>query len=109
MLVPFENKNEAHYVCSMLNSSPSLFIVKGYAIGTQLAPHILDNISIAKFDEKNGIHNELANLSEQCHEKVLKGIDVSDLEEQIDKLADELWGLTKEDLKDIKDSLEELK
>lgn len=34
---------------------------------------------------------------------------MSDLEEQIDELAAELWRLTKEELKDIKESLEELR
>jgi hypothetical protein len=34
---------------------------------------------------------------------------VSDLEEQIDQHAAEMWGLTKEELKDIKESLEEMR
>jgi len=36
------------------------------------------------------------------------GIDVCDLEGQIDQLAAELWGITNEELKEIKESLEEM-
>lgn len=55
----------------------------------------------------DGTHKELARLSKQCHEKVAAGISVTDFEEQIDELAAELLELTKEELKDIKESLEE--
>ena len=60
------------------------------------------------FDPKNELYQGLSRLSKQCHEKAAAGIDVNDLEEQIDELAAELWGLTKEELAEIKDSLEEL-
>jgi len=109
MLVPFQGEGEAHYVCSLLNSTVSQFIVQAYTISTQQSTHILENIKIPKYDPKNEMHKELARLSKQCHEKVAAGISVSDLEEQIDELAAELWGLSKEELKEIKDSLEEMR
>ena len=109
MLVAFDDQTEAHYVCAILNSTPSRFVVFSYAISIQLGPHLLENIKIPKCDPKNDTHKELATLSKQCHEKVAAGISVSDLEEQIDELAAELWGLSKEELKDIKESLEEMR
>ena len=109
VLIPFENKNESHFVCALLNSTISKFIVKAYVVETQLAPHILTNIAVPKFDSSNSIHQDLSKLSQQCHEKTAAGIDVSDLEEQIDELAADLWGLTKDELKDIQESLEELR
>ena len=109
MLVPCDNENEAHYVCAVLNSSISRFIVASYAVGTQLSTHILENIKVPMYDPENELHQDLSRLSEQCHEKVAIGITVSDLEDQIDELAAELWGLSKEELKDIKASLEELR
>jgi len=45
----------------------------------------------------------------KCHEKTTVGISVTDMEEQIDELAAELWGLTKDELRDIKESLEEMR
>jgi len=89
IMIPFEEQEEAHYVCAVLNSSPSQFIVRGYVV-LHPSPHILKNISIPKYDKTNYIHQDLTRLSQQCHEKVAAGIDVSDLEEQIDELATEL-------------------
>jgi SAM-dependent methyltransferase len=109
VMISFDNRDEPHYVCSLLNSSISKFIVKAYVVETQLAPHILKNIAIPQYDSSKLVHKELSRLSQSCHEKVTKSIDVTDLEGQIDELAAELWGLSKEELKDIKDSLEELK
>lgn len=109
MLVPFQGESEAYYVCSLLNSTVSQFIVQAYTISTQQSTHILENIKIPKYNPKNETHKDLSRLSKQCHEKVGAGISVSDLEEQIDELASELWGLSKEELKDIKESLEEMK
>ena len=70
--------------------------------------HILDNIKIPKFDQRNTTHVELAHLSEKCHKKAAAEIDVSDLETQIDELSAELWGLTKDELKEIQESLREM-
>lgn len=106
--ISFDDVSEAHFVCGMLNASPSQFIVLGYVV-LHPSPHILKNIKIPKYDPKNEMHKDLSRLSKQCHEKVADGISVSDLEEQIDELAAELWGLSKEELKDIKESLEEMR
>jgi len=54
-------------------------------------------------------HQELSLLSRYCHQKAAVGIDVSDLEEQIDELAAGMWGLMPEELQDVKVSLEELR
>ena len=105
--ISFENETEAHFVCAMLNSNPSQFIVRGYVV-LHPSPHVLKNIKVPKFDPKNELHEDLSRLSKQCHEKAAAGIDVNELEEQIDELAAELWGLTKEELEEIKESLEEL-
>jgi hypothetical protein len=107
MFVPFDTEVEAHYFCSLINCSISSFIITAY-IALFYSAHVLKNIKIPKYDPENEIHVDLSRLSEQCHEKAAAGIDVSDLEEQIDELAAELWGLTKEELAEIKDSLEEL-
>lgn len=109
MLVPFKIEDEAHYVCALLASTVSRFLVQAYTISTQQSTHILDNIKIPKYEPKNELHQELSRFSKQCHEKVAAGIGVSDLEDQIYELAADLWGLSKEELKDIKDSLEEMR
>jgi len=112
VFVPFEDLNESHFFCALLNSTISRFAIFSYSnkgTGSFGSPHILDHIAIPKYDELIGIHKELSKISMQCHEKVSAGISVSDLEDQNDQFAAELWGLTKEELKDIKDSLEEMR
>ncbi|MBM4161077.1 MAG: SAM-dependent DNA methyltransferase [Ignavibacteria bacterium] len=106
--ISLEDEKEAHYVCAMLNSSPAQFIVVGYVV-LHPSPHILRNIKIPKFNPNHDTHKELAHLSRQCHKKVAAGISVTDLEQQIDELAAELWGLSKPELKEIKESLEEMR
>lgn len=82
----------------------------GYGVKERdLLQNFIQNLSIPNYDPKNGTHKELARLSKLCHEKVAAGINVSDLEEQIDELAAELRRSTKEELKDIKESLKEMK
>ena len=108
MLVPFHDGVEAHYVCALLNSTIARFIVLAYTISTQQSTHILENVRIPRYDANKDAHKDLARLSEECHGKAAAGIDVSDLEEHIDELAAGLWGLSKEELKDITESLEEM-
>ena len=110
MLVDFERRDEAHYVCAVLNSSPARFIVLSYGITTAMATHILENVSVASYDPANRVQSRLALLSQEAHEATAAGDmpRVKEIEEEIDKLAAELWGLTRQELEDIKRSLEEL-
>lgn len=107
MLVPFDNLDEAHYVCAILNSSIARYVVSAYTISTQQSTHILENVRIPKYKPSADCHKELARLSKECHEKVSNAIEVSVLEEQIDACAAELWGLTNDEVNDISESLEE--
>jgi len=110
VFIPFYKQDEAYFVCSLINSMLYRFTVMSYAnkgTGSFGSPHIMKNISIPKFNSNCSVHKDLSYLSQQCHDKVSAGINVTDLEEQIDELAAEMWGLTKQELKDVKESLEE--
>lgn len=108
MLVPFQNEKEAHYFCALFNCSVTSFVIIGY-IAWFYSTHVLTNIAIPQFDLSNRIHQELSRLSRYCHQKAAVGIDITDLEEQVDELAAGMWGLTPEELQDVKASLEELR
>lgn len=109
MFVPFTLEEEAHFVAACLHSTISIFTIMSYVVSTQQSTHILNNIAIPKFNSSNSLHRDLSNLSQHCHEKVAAGIDVTDLEEQIDELVAEMWNLTKDELKDIQESMDELR
>jgi hypothetical protein len=72
--------------------------------------HILKYIKIPKFDPKNSTHKDLKDLSIKAHRAAAanKKDDVLALEEQIDELATRIWGLTHEEVKEVKLSLQEL-
>jgi len=110
-MVAFGDSKEAYYFCSLVNSSPFRFTVVSYSVestGGFGSPHILRRVCIPKFDPKNKLHLRLAELSEKAHKVVAKDGDTSAIESEIDELAAEIWALTKEEMKEIKLSLEEL-
>ena len=104
-----DEAEEAHYICALLNSSPSNFIVQGY-VAMHPSPHVLKSISIPKFDPSDRTHQELASLSRKAHEaKAVGGLSrLEKIEKSIDEVAATIWGLTPEELKDIQNSLKDL-
>lgn len=110
MMVPFDKKEPAHYLCAILNSAIAKFIVKTYTVSTQISTHILQYIKMPKFDEKNKLHTELSNLSDQCHEAALKNETkkIAELEFKIDQAAASLWGIDDKELEAMQQTLIEM-
>ncbi|MCL4519845.1 MAG: SAM-dependent DNA methyltransferase, partial [Thaumarchaeota archaeon] len=106
-LVACDNLVEAHYLCSILNSGPFNFAVQSYSqkggksFGT---PHVLENVRVPTFESNNETHIQLAALSRQAHIATSTGDvkEVSAIEAEIDILAAQVWGLTTEELKEIR-------
>jgi len=111
MIVPFESAEPAHFLCAVMSSSPAQFLVKAYIVETSTSTHVLEHLRIPAFNSKDKVHVELADLSQQAHRAAAEGDQetVSNIEKRIDELAAEMWGLTKEELKEIQESLAELK
>lgn len=111
--VPCEDKTEAHYICSVLNSSPFNYAVQSYSqkggksFGT---PGILENVRVPRFDASSESHLSLARLSERAHQAQATNdaSQVRAIEEEIDQLSLQIWNLTKIELKEIQESLDEL-
>lgn len=108
IIIGVDSKEEAHYICSVLNSIIARFIVKAYCVGTQLAPHIMNNILVPKYQIHNKLHKELARLSEICHEKTERKIDVTVEEDLIDSYTAEMFNISAAELDDIRISYEVL-
>lgn len=110
MMVNFQDKDKAYYLCAVLNSSPARFIVLSYGVAIQMDTHVLENVNIPQYDSTNSIHSQLAILSQQAHVATSAGdtAKVKEIEAEIDKLAAKLWGLTDVELQEIQKSLEEL-
>jgi len=110
MLTAFAEKENAYFVSALLNSSVAQLVVVSYAVTIQMDTHVLENIRIPKFDPTNKVHQELAGLSQNAHYATEIGdeVGVKELEQRIDELAAQIWGLTTEELAEIKSSLEEM-
>jgi methylase of polypeptide subunit release factors len=104
-----ESEDEAHFVCSLLNSSPAKLVVRRY-VALHPSPHVLENIRIPRFSERNDLHNRLVALSRDAHEAAHASASdaILSLEQEIDTCASEMWGLTPRELKDIELSLDEV-
>jgi hypothetical protein len=109
--VPVDRADEAHYIAALLNSSPSDFLVRSYSISKGFASaHILQTISIPKFDSKNANHRRLAEVSAKCHSAANEEDrrEVLRLERQIDEQAAKLWELTDKEMNEIRTGLQEI-
>jgi len=118
MLIPIENEMEAYYVCSILNSSLTQLIVASYVIETGISTHVTENVYIPQFDRKNELHLKLSELSKKAHELAKRYYEQNDLiaqeelkkvEEEIDRTVAELYGITDEELEEIRKCLTILK
>jgi hypothetical protein len=112
-LVGLDDLTEAHYVCAVVNSSPFNFAAQSYSQrgGKSFgSPHLLENLRVPRYERENPVHVQLTGLSQAAHEATAAEDEarVKEIEEEIDQLAAELWGLTEKEVADIKRSLEEL-
>jgi len=108
---PVDTLDEAHFLCALLNCSQARLACTSYSVGKSLgSPHVLKRIAIPKYDPQNPLHQELSALSLGAHELAAKGEKeaLKQVEEEIDRKAAELWGITDKELAEIKRSLAEL-
>jgi len=114
MLIPLSRKKEAYYISAVLNSSIVALAISAYAIETAIDPRVLEHIKLPEFTPENPVHEELAQLSKKAHEKAKQvchedneGLkhELKEIEEEIDKRAAKLYGITRDELNEIKKCL----
>ncbi len=118
IFVPADNESEAHYMASILNSSITQLVVMSYTIETQISTHVLKHVYVPYFNPKDPLHLKLSNLSKKAHD-LTKQIrenrkeeltsDLGSVEDEIDKTVADLYGITGEELKEIKETLKILR
>ena len=110
MLVDCQFEEEAHFVCACLNSSAAQFLAKSYAINIQMDPHIIERMSLPRFAFDDPTHTRLAELSQEAHRLAAEGetAHLREVEEEIDRWAAKLWGLSERELREIQCSLQQL-
>jgi methylase of polypeptide subunit release factors len=108
--ISLENPEEAHYLCAILNSAEVNTLVKSFSqVGGKsfATPSILEQIKIPKFDAKNKFHVRLAGLSKEAHELAKKDDKkaLTKIEDEIDELVAELYGLSNKELQSLKEQI----
>ncbi len=108
ILADCESRHEAHYLCAVINSSPARLLIRNYIV-LHPDPHVLSNVNVPKFSARNKVHLRLAELSELANAAAAAAnfAEVKQIEEEVDLLVTKLWGLSDEELSEIKQSLEE--
>jgi len=95
-LIACTRKEEAHYLCGILNAKPVRDFIKSYSSPGRGfgAPSVMQNVGIPKFDTKSKLHLRLAEVSEELHRLKSKDAldNVAELEQQLRPLVSELFG-----------------
>ncbi|MEM4053686.1 MAG: N-6 DNA methylase [Ignisphaera sp.] len=125
ILLGFDKPDEAYYVCGVLNSSVARAIIASYTYVLGQETHILEYVNVPRYNPNNSIHKQISQLSKRAHElakciydKVKPSYcrelrnpeeELAKIEEKIDKLVAELYGISEDALQEIKRLLAILK
>ena len=79
--------------------------------------NFIQNIRIPEYDDQSKLHSQIATHSRHAHELALLAYTGDDdaakqlrqVEDEVDQAAAALWGLTDQELADVRASLQELK
>lgn len=96
-LIATDNEEEAHYLCAIINSTPVREFIKSYSSAGRGfgAPSVMNHVGIPKFDPKNKLHHNLAELSKTLHELKAKGklYEIEKYEKEVDKTVCDIFGI----------------
>ena len=87
----FDNEQEAHFLCAVINSPMITKLIESYTIDTQRGVDILANIKIPKFDNSNEIHKKLADVSLVAHSAYIEEKPLIVFEKRLDELVEQLF------------------
>ena len=86
ILIPFDELDEAHYVCAFLSSSVTAELLDRY-LGTDASTHILDYVALRRFVPRSKDHQRLAMLSVAAHAAAAQNKQVEYIEHEIDGIV----------------------
>lgn len=96
--VPTDCEEEAGFIAALLGSRIAQMVAKSYALETSISAHLIQHIRIPPFDHKTRLHRDLAVIAGQLR---CKPDSVKDQQDEVDRLAAELWGLSDTELQAI--------
>ena len=91
----FDSKEEAHFVCSVLNSEKAelLFSMRSSKSKWGISIDMVKKIPVPQYDKNNKTHKKLAELSQEAHILSQKGESkkVEDIQKEINRLVDNIF------------------
>jgi len=89
----FNEENEAHYLCGVINSNIISEIIESYTIDIQKGIDIVKNIRIPNYDPHNKDHTRISKISKEFHEAYSSNIiiNVAEKEELLDNLVESIF------------------
>jgi len=104
--IPTTVEDEAHYICSILNSSLVNLILQSIAKGGKsfATPEFINMVNIKMYDPSNILHRKLAELSKKAHQLAQQNQEneLKKVEEEIDNVVAQLYGISEDELKEVK-------
>lgn len=67
MMIGFDDSAEAYFVCGVLSSPPVRLFIQSRMISTQIAPHLINDLAIPRFDPQNPHHDSVATACRAGH------------------------------------------
>jgi hypothetical protein len=90
-----KNRGEAHYLCAILNSDVVDSFIRSFSSAGRGfgAPSVMENLAIPEFASEKRLHNRLAELSQEAHNLVPRGEDISEIQGEINGAVRQLWNI----------------
>lgn len=98
LFVPTEREEEAHFIAALLGSRVAQMVARSYVLETSTSTHLTKNIRIPMFSPEEKLHRELAAVAGRLQREPEVG---GELQAEIDRLAAELWDLSRRELQAI--------
>jgi hypothetical protein len=109
MMIPFDEEDEAHYVCGCINSAPAQLVVVG-SIVLHPDTHVMRRVAVPKFDPSSATHVEIAALSRRAHELVRQDehLSLAQIESDLAETCARMWGIPQREVAPIRQCLEQI-
>jgi hypothetical protein len=107
MFIGLSSEVEAYYLCGLLSSSLVRWFVVSHMTGTQISTHVINEISLPKYDPAIEIHRKISRECQEGHGSVKVGDFKSARSHQkrLNELAGSLYGLSKEELEAVSNEI----
>jgi len=90
MLISCDDEGEAYFVCGVLSSSIVRASIEARMVSTQIAPYLIEDIRIPKWDGSNKLHSAISSACKAGHEYADQRHDALSA---VDRFTCELFGV----------------